>query len=255
MKTQMSNVKCQNYMSKLRSFKILVAVLSFAICVLSFTSPAFASTLSFSPATGTFNRNCPFALDILLDTKGVATDGTDAWFNFDASKFSAVSIDTQGKLYPEYPGNEINNDAGKIKVSGLASQTAPYSGSGKLATINFTVKETASTGVTQTTFDFDPNNKGLTNDSNVVEHGTTHETLDSVTNGSYTIGTGSCSSTPVPPAQGAGALGAPTGGATPSATFIPLKTLPPAGSEKITYMFAIIGLSLTILGILGLVLL
>ena len=35
MKTQISNVKCQNYTSKLKSFKILVIVLSFEFCVLS----------------------------------------------------------------------------------------------------------------------------------------------------------------------------------------------------------------------------
>ncbi len=248
MKSQISNLKSQ-----------ILSIFSISLFVFLGASSALASTLSLSPATGTFNRNCPFVIDILLDTKGVATDGTDAYLNFDSSRFNAVSIDTQGKVYPDYPGSEIRNDLGIIKVSGLATPTSPYSGSGKLATINFSVKDTASTGVTQMTFDFDPNDKGKTSDSNVVQKGTATETLDSVLNGSYTIGAGSCGATPAPTqVTPVGAINPPAGAvgaATPSATFIPLKTLPPAGFEKVTYMFAIIGLVLTILGILGLTLL
>ena len=231
-------------------------IVSLLIFMFLGTSPALASTLSLSPSSGTFNQSCSFNLDIALDTQGAAADGVDAYLNFDSSRFSANTIDTQGKVYSDYPGNSIDNSAGKIVVSGLASVGKSFTGSGKLATITFSVKDSASTGATEMTFDFDVNNKNIFTDSNVVSNsvqsGTVVDTLTSVGNGNYTIGTGTCGATPAPSQ-------APAGGnpdeSTPSATFIPVKTLPPAGSEQMTFTIAIVGSVLTILGILGLALL
>lgn len=263
MKSQISNIKCQNFKLKLRSFKILLVVLSFAIYVLSFTSTALASTLSLSPATGTFNKNCSFNLDVNLDTQGVGTDGTDAYLNFDSSKFTMNTIDVANKVYPEYPGSGIDpQNPNRILISGLAAQGKPFSGSGKLTTINFTVKEAAQVGATQMTFDFDINNKNSTTDSNVVATSTSQETLSSVNNGSYVVGSGTCgagaSPTPRP------AVGGPSGTSTPSATMAPLKLPPPplipeklpeGGTFEMTATVAIVGTILTILGVLGLTLL
>lgn len=223
-------------------------------------APAYASTLSLSPASGTFNKGCNFVLDVLLDTQGASTDGTDAYINFDSSRFTMVSINTTGKIYPEYPGSGIDSqNVNKILISGLATFGQPYSGSGKLATINFTVKEAAQTGLSQMTFDFDTNNKNSTIDSNVVKSGDSTETLTSVNNGSYTIGTGSCTS-PSPTPAGRVNIGGPNI-STPSATQIPLKqiptkeSLPDAGTPEFTAAIAIVGSILTVLGILGLALL
>lgn len=222
------------------------------LIVLFSASPIFASTLSLSPAAGTFNKGCPFLLEVLLDTQGAPTDGTDAYINFDSSRFTMISIDTTGKIYPEYPGSGIDSqNANRILISGLAAFGKPYSGSGKLASINFTVKEAAQTGLSQVTFDFDTNNKNSTIDSNVVKNGDSTETLTSVNNGSYTVGSGSCSS---------GSIGGPVVISTPSAT-VPLKTiptkesLPDGGTPEFTAVIAIVGSILTVLGILGLALL
>ena len=247
----MSNVKCQ-----------IFSVLSLLILAFLGVTPALASTLSLSPSSGTFNRSCNFNIDIVLDTQGVGTDGTDAYLFFDSSKLTMNSIDTANKIYPDYPGSGVDSqNPNRILVSGLAAVGKPFSGPGKLATISFTVKDSASTGVAQMTFDFDPNDKNNTKDSNVVETGTSHETLTAVTNGNYTIGTGNCSgSTPAPTQAPGGSInpggfvGSP-GGATPSATFIPLKTLPEGGTFEMTAMIAILGSVLTVLGILGLALL
>ena len=248
---------------KIQNSKFKIQILSL-ISLLVFTflgvSPAYASTLSLSPSSGTFNKSCTFSLDILLDTQGVGTDGTDAYINFDSSRFTMTSIDTAGKVYPEYPGSGIDpQNSNRILVSGLAAAGRPYSGSGKLATINFAVKDSAQTGVTQMTFDFNINDKSDTRDSNVVQTGVSSETLSSVNNGSYTIGTGSCtSSTPTPTPSGAN-IGGPTVISTPSATAVPLKTiptkeaeLPTGGTSEFTAAIAIVGALLTVLGILGL---
>lgn len=211
--------------------------------------PVYAqqATLSLSPTTGTFNKSCTFSLDILLDTGGAQTDGTDAILTYDVSRLTATSI-TPGTIYPDYPGNSIREDLGKVTISGLASVTSAFTGKGTLAKVNFAVKETAPTGVTQVKFDFDANNKTNTTDSNVVQRGTSTvaDILSSVVNGSYTVGTGVCGGT------GATQISTPSGQVLDD---LPLKTLPPAGSESLTYTIAIVGGILTFLGILGLVLL
>lgn len=226
--------------------KILITF--FSIISLVITNPtsvlAAGSTLSLSPATGTFNKNCNFSLQVLLDTGGYSTAGTDAIIFYDTTRFIANKINN-GSIYPDYPGNNIDTQNGTVSVSGLSSATSSYKGSGILATIDFSVLPTAPAGATQIKFDFDPNNKSKTTDSNVVEAGTMIETLNQVVNGSYTIGTGSC-----------GGIGGPTG--TPSATITPTRiTTTPSPLNQTadfstTEILMVIGGSLTFLGLFGL---
>lgn len=233
----------------------LLTLITLLVLILVLPSAALAATLSLSPASGTFNKGCSFTLEIKLDTVGAQTDGTDAIVLYDQGKFQATSI-SSGPIYSDYPGNNIDDVSGKITVSGLASVSSAFSGTGTLATINFTVRETAPTGATMIKLDFDGNDKTKTTDSNVVQRGTVLDILSSVTNGNYTVGTGACGVgvTPAPsvlPKTGQGAVSV----STPSAQEIPLKTLPPAGSEQLTFTLAIVGSVLTVLGILGLALL
>lgn len=227
-----------------------ITVITIIIFIL-YSPAAYAATLSLSPSSGTFNKSCSFNLDVVVDTGGADTDGTDAILMYDSSRFTAQKI-TNGSVYPDFPGNNISESSGKITISGLASVSSPFSGKGTLATISFSVKDTASTGVTQVKFDFDPNDKAKTTDSNVVQRGTIVDVLNSVVDGNYTIGTGACGAPAVSPKPQGG-----TEVSTPSASPKPLppKTLPPAGSEQLTFTLAIFGSVLTILGILGLALL
>ncbi|MBI2334935.1 hypothetical protein HYU96_04010 [Candidatus Daviesbacteria bacterium] len=238
--------------------KLFVFLLSTFYFLLS-TPVVLAATLSLSPSSGTFNKNCPLNLDIILDTTGADTDGTDAILIYDASRFTVNSINTQNKVYPDYPGNNVDEASGKITISGLASVTQAFSGKGSLATLNMTVKETAPTGATQIKFDFDPNDKAKTTDSNVVQRGTVSDVLNSVVNGSYTIGTGTCGvqASPIPGTTIGTTPRGTTVVSTPSAQ---PKTIDDAvggqtGMAELTFAVAIVGGILTILGILGLALL
>jgi len=225
------------------------------------TTYAQTASLSLSPASGTFNKSCSFNLEIKLNTGGAQSDGTDAIVLYDQSKLTATNI-APGTIYPDYPGNNIDDNNGKVTISGLASVSSAFSGTGTLATISFTVKDTAASGATMVKFDFESG--GKTTDSNVVERGTILDVLSSVTNGNYTIGTGSCGAggaTPIPSVLPGTGRGGPS---TPSATLAPapvptpappITTLPPAGTEQLTYTIAIVGSVLTILGIFGLALL
>jgi len=190
---------------------------------------------------------------------------------YDTSRLTATSI-TNGTIYPEYAGNTIDAQRGTVAIAGYVSFNTNFSGRGTLGTVNFVVPDTAPTGATQITFDFDPNNKAKTIDSNVaiLQQGEVVDVLNSVVNGNYVIGTGACSVQPSPtptagPVIGSG-TGTGTGGqgtvyvSTPSAyipptTYIPVKTLPEGGTKELTFTVAIVGSVLTVLGILGLALL
>lgn len=234
---------------------------------------AQTATLSLEPVNASYNRGCGYSFSVMLDTGGTPTDGTDAVLFYDISKLTVTTI-TNGTIYPEYAGNSIDAQKGTVNISGYVSSNTNFAGKGILATINFTVPNTAATGATQVTFDFDPNNKAKTTDSNVVilQQGSVVDVLNSVVNASYVIGTGACSAQPSPtPTPGPGAAASPTtppvviipgGGpyATPSATippkvYIPPGQLPPGGTQELTFALAILGSVLTVLGILGLALL
>lgn len=227
----------------------VIIMIIFITAILTPAAYAQTATLSLSPSTGTFNRGCAQSVNINLNTGGAQTDGTDAILIYDPTRLTASSI-VNGSIYDDYPGNNIDAASGKITISALASISAPFTGQGVLATVNFTVKSDAPTGITQVNFDFDPNDKIKTTDSTVVQRGTVTDILNSVVNGSYTIGTGVCSSGTLAPQ---GAVATPSGAvASPSAT---PSTLPPAGSETLTLTLVIVGSILTVLGILGLALL
>jgi len=71
-----------------------------------------------------------------------------------------------------------------------------------MATVTFTVSSTATLGPAKISFDFDPNDKTKTTDSNVVEHGTVVDLLTSAPDGNYTIADGSCSGSTSPAPSG-----------------------------------------------------
>lgn len=246
----------------------LLCLLVFVVTYFLLTNPdlTFAATLALNPSSGTFNRGCSFSIKIDLDTQGIQTDGTDAILNYDPTRVTPQTI-ISGSIYPDYPGNFIDVQARKINISGLASVQEPFSGSGTLATVNFTIPQNAPTGLTQIILEFDPNNKTKTTDSNVVERGTVADVLNAVVNGSYTIGTGTCVGPGSSPSPGSG-RGQPGSTLLPLATFAPVSSSPSAtplielspggkqpGLTGPTLILTIVGSVLTVLGILGLALL
>ncbi|MBI2593458.1 hypothetical protein HYW44_02340 [Candidatus Daviesbacteria bacterium] len=176
-------------------FKSLIGLIcSFGFLMLS-PSALFAATLTFDPSAGVINKGCEISIKINLDTQGVQTDGTDVIVLFTPAHLSTTTSQiTNGTIYPEYPGNSVD-PSGKISISGISSVSSPFSGTGTFATIKLNVASTLKENdKINLNFDFDPNNKTKTIDTNVVERGTIADVLSAVTNGSYTVGTGSCAS-------------------------------------------------------------
>ena len=241
--------------------KIIVYSLSFIVLFLSTISYlpttvyAAAGTFALSPASGNFNKGCSFKVDVMVNTGGANSDGADAIIIYDPTRLTVTSV-TTGQAYSNYPISSATPATGRITISGVAPEGQTFNGSAIFASLNMTVVAAAPSGATQMRFDFDPNDKTKTADSNIgtIEGGTIIDTLNSVTDGSYTVGTGACGAS----SSGSSSVGGPTT-STPSAetevVYAPPKKLPPAGDNTTMILISAIGGVLTILGLIGLALL
>lgn len=170
---------------------VLVGVIVGVIVVQNYTSflpkaSSYGAVLSLVPSSVNTGISCQFDLSIHLDTGGFSTDGTDALLKFDPMVLEVVEVQ-KGDIYSIYPGNTINNETGTVVVSGLATPSTPYSGSGKLATLKFKVKPNTNQTQTNINFNFDPLNPYKTNDTNVVETSTIAEILREVVDAQINI--------------------------------------------------------------------
>lgn len=173
---------------------ILGSIASLGYLIISPVAAMAQATLNFDPALGVINKGCEISIKINLDTKGVQTDGADVIVLYTPAQLSTTTSQIiSGTIYPDYPGISVDATGGKISISGISSVSSPFSGSGTFATLKFNVASTlAENTKVNLNFDFDPNDKPKTTDTNVVERGTIADVLSAVANASYTVGSGSC---------------------------------------------------------------
>jgi len=158
---------------------------------------SFAASLSFSPSSKNLSINGALSLNVILNTAGSATDGVDAIITFDNSKLQYVSA-TLGSLF-ENPQAITAPTSNKITLRATSLEGGSYNGTGTFATLQF---KAISTGTALVSFDF---TSGVATDSNVASKGA--DLLTSTSNGTYTIGSasGSTTSTTSLPETGSGA--------------------------------------------------
>ncbi len=102
-------------------------------------------------------------LTIFLSTGGKKTDGTDVILRFDNTALQASSSSViKGSLYFDYPVASVDQAAGVVRVSGIASSNQTYSGQGVFATV---LMKAVKPGKSQITIDYHP---GSTTGSNIV---------------------------------------------------------------------------------------
>lgn len=163
--------------------------LAIGIIFLSFVwEAAEAATLSLSPSSGSFKKGETFSVSIILNTSGVATQGTAIrYLNYnpallrikdDDSGKTGVQI-ASGNLYAKTQANLVDSSAGKIEFTQITAAGESYIGSGTLSTVNF---EVLKGGTANVNFNFTLGNTG---DTNVASNGS--DVLSSVVNGSYTL--------------------------------------------------------------------
>lgn len=244
-----------------RFAKIIQASLALLIFLLM-PGMAFASTLSMVPANGSYGKGCTFQLKINLDTSNVRTDGTDAYIIFDPKVLTPSQFTvTPGTLYANYPTN-VDASGGRIEISGISDVANAYAGSGTFATVSFQVNSDAAVAPFSVKFDFDAQDKAKLSDTNVISHDTQADTLDSVTNGQYSVtSTGACaggsSSSSSSGTSGAGHVGA-VGDASSSGAFptpigyvAPTQTLPTSGAFETTLFLGVAGAIFILIGLIG----
>lgn len=121
-------------------------------------------------------------VDILVNTGGSATEGTDISIKYDPKRLSLSGtpdvIFTKGSLFPEYLGQSVDNKLGIFKISGISNLTSKNTspGQGKFGSLNF---KSIAAGKTTISVDFLP---AKTTDSNVIDAKLSQDILDKVTN-------------------------------------------------------------------------
>ena len=147
-------------------------------------APVAAETgalLGFSPAQKIVKVGEEFEVELTLDTKGVATSGTDVIINYDPTVVEVLNV-RPGLLYQKYPLNEVDAVGGKIGFSGIAEPPKTFAGSGTLAYLKLKALK-AETATLNIQFE-----KGVTTDSNVVQAASNgKDILDRVINAYYSV--------------------------------------------------------------------
>lgn len=156
-------------------FKIL-----FLFCL--FVSPAFASassTLSLTPASGSYKIGSNFSVAVTVNTDGASINAIEAGMTFDKDKVSISSIDTSEsilKIWVEYPS--YSNSTGVIRFAGGVPSPG-FSGNSTVFTINFKANVL---GTATVSFDADPKillNDGSGTNSAGTATGGTYEVVPS----------------------------------------------------------------------------
>ncbi|MDP3999195.1 MAG: cohesin domain-containing protein [bacterium] len=129
---------------RLKYFKFLAVVFSFAFLILNF-SVVRAATLYFSPSSGNFSVGDILTTSVLVNTQSKAINNADAVINFPAGLLDVVSVNKSGSIFSlwvEEPA--FSNSAGIISFNG-GLPTPGFNGTaGRLINIVFRIKNAGS---------------------------------------------------------------------------------------------------------------
>ncbi len=120
---------------------------------------------------------------VKIDTAKKSTDGVDLILHFDPKVLELKESDiTPGTIYPDFPLRNVDQSAGIIRVSAIASLSGQgFSGEGVLVTLQFSAKASGKSAIS---VEF---SEGQTADSNIVESGVGMDLLKEVKNLEVTI--------------------------------------------------------------------
>jgi hypothetical protein len=178
----------------------ILASIFVCIALFVFTKPAWAASLSLSPATASKNVDDLFAVDIVLDTEGVAVSGATAIIDYDTAKLqvqddnsSATGVNIEpGANLTQVLTNTVDTSAGQIRYD-AGNLGASYTGRGVIATIHF---KAIDVGIAQASFVFTSGQ--TTNTSAVAAASGPTSLLTRVNDGNFTISEVGTTSEPLP---------------------------------------------------------
>lgn len=137
-------------------------------------------TISLSPASGSFEfePETEYPVGIVVDSAGKSVDGVDVVISYDPTRVEIVGSEVNPTgAFSEFPLNEVDAEAGKIRFSALTFDSIPVTG--VVGTFSF---RPLSAGEVNFLVDF---TAGATTDSNIAEHGSAVDVLTGVQNATY----------------------------------------------------------------------
>lgn len=226
--------------AKQKTIRFFQVFFSSFLFLFVFSSSVQAAALQVDPAGGSYSLGDSFDVAVKLTlTSGESVDGVDALLTFDPSMMEIKSI-AQGSLFPTFASKSYDNSGGSITLGALAQTDSPVTTSGTVAIVSFTTKKA---GTSSLSFNF---TSGSGVDSNVAEHTTGSDILESVVNGSYTIDSdGSTGSTTTTTSNSDSSSNSGVGGTTTQAP----PSLPVAGNEGVTLLLTFLGLTFAVGGL------
>ncbi|MDP2671224.1 MAG: cohesin domain-containing protein [bacterium] len=165
-----------------RQFYFFNKVMTAGFCLLVFLALAKAASaagLSLTPSSGNVKSGEELKVQLVLDTDSTETvDGADAILTFDDNRLKPKEVKSTGEF-----SNLITKESpGRLQITALASKEGQnFETSIPLAEVTFTILQS---GVAAVGFDF---SEGSTTDSNVVQHKTLKDILQSVNGGNYSV--------------------------------------------------------------------
>lgn len=146
-----------------RRILLLILVLAiFSVNSRNAYAQSNAGRLYFNPDTGEVSNGSEFTTDIYLDTDGAESGGAGVILNFNPVLIEAVETEP-GIIFDDYPLAVIDNEAGKVSISGISgSRDQLFTGNDLFARVTWRALKT---GTTQIGFEFET---GSTTDSNIA---------------------------------------------------------------------------------------
>lgn len=184
-----------NHFTKL--FSTLLSVVMLVSLALSFANDGIVP-LSKAQASGSFSLGVEpntdagsgpvyyvgqtFDLQVNLDTGGADSDAANVIITYDNTLLEPVGIFQKGNIYQSYPATGNTVDGGVAKLTGFSADGSVHNGSGLFGTLEMRVigqSSAANQYVSPTTIGFQYS-AGSTTDSNIAEHETGADLLESV---------------------------------------------------------------------------
>jgi len=160
----------------------------FLLFFLSLPVSASAATLSLQPSSGTMITDCPFTVDVIIDTQGQQTDASQVYLKHNLSGFSENLSFLGNGIYSSY--SNAQNLPQRIDTGLLGYGGGNFSGNNlKFGEIRMKSDQAGKT--VNVDIDFNKN-KSIT--SKVADQGA--NILSSVNNGSYQVVNGYCETVP-----------------------------------------------------------
>lgn len=155
------------------------------------------------PNGGNLVQQCTYSADIRVNTGGINSNAANVVIVYDPSKIDIIDANPNksgkqiavGTAYQSYAGNLVDENAGKIQLTGFSSPESPFNGNNLFATLNFKSKPGATSGAFIVQFD----GQGATLDSNIASASDAKDILSSVENGNFNLVPGTCVNDKTPP--------------------------------------------------------